>query len=629
MLIQAVRKADLDRTLVPQPEFRPFPAWENREAWEKIDGKTRAVYLETADALRGFAWPALPASLYMDFVRNGNRDAYETLYFQRRDHLLTLALAECMTGKRTYLDDLINGLWCVCEETTWVLPAHNNPFSNHHCPDLNALADAETRPVIDLFAAETASLLAWALFLLKGPLDQESPLIARRVAAEIHRRVLAPYLAYSDFHWMGLADDTPVNNWNPWINSNVLAAALIVCDAPQTRKQVFEKCARSAQRFLDGYAPDGGCDEGPSYFSVAGASTLDLLELMHAATGGAVSLYDNELIRNLPRYSMAMHIAGDYYVNFADSAARLYPDALLLWRAGEATRDGELVDYAKGLLNAGLAEQPDRPRRAGQVYRMLQNLFRYDPEQFKGAPQTETFQCYFSGIQVMTARERRNSVDGLFLAAKGGTNGESHNHNDIGNYLIYLNGQPCICDAGVETYTKKTFSGDRYDIWTMQSGYHNTAKVNGADQSAGAAFAASDVRYQSGQNPSLSLDMARAYPPQARIKRYRRSVTLHRDTGAVTVCDEISLDACGTPTVLPLLCAVQPQVRGDTILFAAGGGTLELALPAGCFRPSVETIPLADKRLRQAWDLPCLYRLLLTRTEACTSDAFTLRYRRL
>ncbi|MBE0601757.1 MAG: hypothetical protein IH607_08200, partial [Firmicutes bacterium] len=165
--------------------------------------------------------------------------------------------------------------------------------------------------------------------------------------------------------WMGFADGSPVNNWNPWINSNVLAAVLIVCDEPQERKQLVEKCARSTQRFVDSYAPDGGCDEGPAYFSVAGASVLDLLELMHAATNGAVDLYGNELIRHMPRYLMAMHIAGNYYVNFADADALLAPDALLLCRTGTATHDGELVSHAKGLLHAGFAEMPYARRRAG------------------------------------------------------------------------------------------------------------------------------------------------------------------------------------------------------------------------------------------------------------------------
>jgi hypothetical protein len=73
----------------------------------------------------------------------------------------------------------------------------------------------------------------------------------------------------------------------------------------------------------------------------------------------------------------------------------------------------------------------------------------------------------------MAAREKGGSIEGLYVAAKGGYNDESHNQNDAGHFIVYSDGQPPIIDVGVETYSTKTFSASRYDIWTMQSGYHN------------------------------------------------------------------------------------------------------------------------------------------------------------
>ena len=54
----------------------------------------------------------------------------------------------------------------------------------------------------------------------------------------------------------------------------------------------------------------------------------------------------------------------------------------------------------------------------------------------------------------------------MFVAAKGGFNNESHNHNDVGTFSLYVNTIPVIIDAGVGTYTKQTFGKDRYTIWT-------------------------------------------------------------------------------------------------------------------------------------------------------------------
>ncbi len=49
--------------------------------------------------------------------------------------------------------------------------------------------------------------------------------------------------------------------------------------------------------------------------------------------------------------------------------------------------------------------------------------------------------------------------------------GQPH-HNDTGSVTVYKKRSPLLIDVGVESYTKKTFSSRRYEIWTMQSRYH-------------------------------------------------------------------------------------------------------------------------------------------------------------
>ena len=118
-------------------------------------------------------------------------------------------------------------------------------------------------------------------------------------------------------------------------------------------------------------------------------------------------------------------------------------------------------------------------------------------------------------MQLMAARDAAGTTDGLYLAAWGGHNGQSHNHNDVGNFLVYQNGQAALIDVGRPTYTRQTFSSDRYKIWAMQSAYHNLPTVNGYMQEAGRQFAASQVRYHADDTVAeLQLDLAPAYPNQ-------------------------------------------------------------------------------------------------------------------
>src|SRR5690606_26636925 len=108
--------------------------------------------------------------------------------FGRRNKLIALALAECAEGQGRFTDEIANGVWLICEETYWGLPAH--VAMQRAGVDLPDAAE----PTVDLFAAETATALAYIQALLGGALDSVSPLIRPRIAAEIDRRILTPNL---------------------------------------------------------------------------------------------------------------------------------------------------------------------------------------------------------------------------------------------------------------------------------------------------------------------------------------------------------------------------------------------------------------------------------------------------
>jgi hypothetical protein len=72
------------------------------------------------------------------------------------------------------------------------------------------------------------------------------------------------------------------------------------------------------------------------------------------------------------------------------------------------------------------------------------------------------------------------------MAAKAGHNAESHNQNDVGSFIVALDGRPLIIDVGVGVYTRQTFGPGRYEIWTMRSSWHNVSEVDQVLQAAGA-----------------------------------------------------------------------------------------------------------------------------------------------
>jgi hypothetical protein len=605
-------------------EFSPFPAYSEREAWVSLPEKVKDRYCSEAKKLLNCEWPTLTASLYLEFSRSGNRSEFEGRYFGRRYKLLTLLLAECISGSGEYLDKIIDGVWLIAEESTWVPPAHLDKSKVMPSSLANELPYPGEEPYVDLFAAETAALFSWVYYFLGEALAARAPLLVKRMEWEVERRIFLPFLNHNNFSWMGLADDKPVNNWNPWINSNLLSAFLIFAKSFPRFQEGINKTIASINRFIDGYAEDGGCDEGSGYFSKAAASLFDFIEELNQITDASY-LYRSSKLRNMAAYIHKVYIAGNYFVNFADAAPEAHIPIALMQRTGEKIGDADLCNFAAWLQKSNSDKGEFLAERGFSIYRLLADIFTPPPSADKEAAPVLPEVSWFPGIQVVCARDNSGGAtdSGLFFAAKGGHNNESHNHNDIGNFILYCDGAPVVIDAGVETYTKFTFNEKRYSLWTMQSCYHNTPAINGRDQLYGLEYRASDVIFSHDAGTvKLSMDIADAYPGDAGIQSYKREFIFRRNE-SLLVTDTYLLGECAAPPVLHLLCREKPRTAGTGLLL---GGTVQLEFDAAALDSALDEIPLTDPKMAADWHKDKLYRLRLTVTSAAKSGEVKLRF---
>ena len=213
---------------------------------------------------------------------------------------------------------------------------------------------------------------------------------------------------------------------------------------------------------------------------------------------------------------------------------------------------------------------------------------------------------WLPSVQVLVAREQDGSTAGLALAAKGGHNGEHHNHNDVGSFIVAVDGVPVIVDAGRPTYTAATFGPERYTIWTMQSAWHSVPEPRGTQQGSGPEFRADDVAAAiADAETTLSLDLARAYPPVG-VAEWRRTVALHRGTGRGRVVIEdawrIEPGADSRPTSLHLLVAgeITPVEDGVRVTPIGGARPIRIRWAAGIRNAIVERV-LDDPMLSDVW----------------------------
>ena len=602
----------------------PYPDWSDREGWASLLGNDAARIVAEGEKYLDYEWKVIPATAYIEYERSGERKIMENPLEANRKALNTLIMAELAEGKGRFIDQLANGLWMSCQMTSWVLSAHNPRQSSGR-----ALPDPREH-IIDLVSAQYGATVAVAWHFFRDGFDKLDPSINYCIEDAVRTRILDPYFDESVRKanwWMadGWQPGQIINNWNPWCNSNVLLCFLLM-ETDQTRlDEAVAMSVKSVDRFMNFVKSDGACEEGPSYWGHAAGKMFDYLSVLYDATDGKVSLFGNPQVRSMGEYISRSYIGNSYVVNFADATAKMIPDIYLTYRFGKKAGSREMMDFALYLLYsdgsfrlpsvplgndtyrsletarilAGMTEEAEALRLRAETCPAEELL----PELRKSVPAgswyPETEFCYL------------RDGSGNFLAAKGGFNNESHNHNDVGTFIFYSDDSPLFVDAGVGTYTKKTFSNERYTIWSMQSSWHSLPLINGVPQSYGGRYRSSDVSCNLAKG-EFSLDISGAYPAEAACKAWKRSYRLGK--GRLTIRDSFTLAdrrAADVENFLVLGDVYLPgeeyeidgkrsRVRSGQVVIIGERAAAELSFSKG-LTPSVDTMVLDDPRLASVW----------------------------
>ncbi len=610
--------AQLKTILVPQTLWTPFPKISDRNGWLKADKNMMNAFLQKAVTYLNYEWPSLPATKSLLIERTGDRSEYETISFKKREVLGTLLLAEIYENKGKFIDPIINGVWSICEESFWGAPAHLPKTKAY-----SGLMDVSA-PFVELFCAETSTFLSWVDYFVGDKLDAVSPQIRKRIYYEVNNRIFLPLMT-NPHGWMTKnANGRPPNNWNPWICSNWLNATLLLEKDETKRINMVAKILTVLDEFVNPYPNDGGCDEGPGYWGAAAASLYDNIAMLNLASNNSFNYaFADDKIKNMGRFIYRAQIGKEYFLNFADADPKPGMAANMIYRYGKDINDSDMMKFG-----AFYRKPEDGSINRFQYFRNLFALFIQDEYRaaLQGLPLPAN--VWLPDLQVMLARDKEGTSDGLFIAAKGGNNDESHNHNDIGNYVIYYNGLPVLIDVGRGTYTRKTFSDKRYEIWYNCSNFHNTPTVNGETQISGASFKANNVKYKEDKTfAEFSLDIARAYSEKAMINSWQRTIRLNRGKN-VEVNDNISLEKADKITEHLMTCYPSEVIKPGEVVIHYQLNTSEakdfvIQYNSKKLQATIEKIPLVameDKGILEKWG-DNIYRINFNAFELKKKDA--------
>ena len=423
--------------------------------------------------------PATTYSLYREYQRTGAREPYQQPYYDKRTLLTQEALAAWLDQEDSRLPRICDLIWSICEETTWVLPAHERG-----------------KRTIDLFAAETGTELAHVDLLLNSRLPDE---IRERIREEVSRRILDPYLeAGETYSWKSGSD-----NWTGVCAGSIGEQFLLLEPDLDRQAQALAMVIRQLYRYLDrGFEGDGGCLEGLGYWNYGLYHYVAFAEMLRARTGGRIDLMAHPKLVLIARYPASVVLGPGLFASFSDSSPAASVMPYLAARLAERTGETTLPALAGDSVSWRLVTT-------------LRNLLWWDGRNPPFPAITDVI-LPRSGFARLTATLGGQEA---VLTAKAGHNDEPHNHNDVGSFILRVGGVIYLCDPGAGRYSRAYFSANRYDNLFASSYGHSVPRIDGRTQPHGRKY--SGTPEQDGEK-GLRIDFTRAWDVPALQSAVRR-----------------------------------------------------------------------------------------------------------
>jgi hypothetical protein len=313
------------------------------------------------------------------------------------------------------------------------------------------------------------------------------------------------------------------HNWNLVCNGGMIVGALAVLDEePQTAQALLGEARRSIRDGLAAFAPDGGWEEGPSYWTYATRYTALALASLQTALGTDWSLRKAPGLGAIGLFRIYAAGPTDLAFNFGDSSAAVGNSAALGWFAQTYNRP----EYAA-------FEQKEIGRDVGA----------FDLVWYRGAVDEKTIarlplDAVFNGVGVVSMRSAWNDPNALYIAAKGGSNQAHHGHLDQGSFVLDALGERWAIDMGSDNYELKDYFGSkRGQYYRVMTRGHNTITIDNHNQDT--RRSAEVIAFEPGERSSRALiDMSRLYDDDA--SHVERGIEMI-DRKQVLIQDEVEL----------------------------------------------------------------------------------------
>lgn len=529
LLTTRLSHEQLETELRKTPLASALPAFGDAR-WEKA--ATQPAIRRQAEQFVDFATaeasqplPQLTPAMFRAYEESGERGTFDRCYLERRRLLGQAAVAALLRPDDSTLRDALFRRWeKTLQESSWTGNIHKASDPEADKPDLKATEAAAT--LAEICAA----------------FRQVAPSSLVEQTEQRLQRMLGQYIASSDppETWF-----TARSNWNAVCHYGIVSIGLNLPTSPKKLAEMFFRMSQWLPYYLEGFPADGGCSEGPAYWSYGFSRFAWLNHAVETASAGRWSLIEGDAhIPKIAQFGIRMFVPPEGQINFADAPANGQPCPALISYLADRLGRTDLIVAARELWRLHLNSVPNwRARNTRRLHFLqLSRRFLFAPATLHKTrtPRWPVRQFYLPQLQIWNIRGVELDGKQWSVAAKGGHNNEAHNHNDCGSYVVHLDGLPLIAELGMPQYDKRFFGPHRYDSLAAGSQGHSVPLVNGLAQIPGESAASAVLGHS--LNPGyFSLDLTRCYPEAGGHQRITRTFTLERQPFRLIIEDAFQL----------------------------------------------------------------------------------------
>ena len=505
---------------------------------------TKLLWEQGADKLADIEnIPHLTYTTYRNVQRFTDRLPFQAVRGDRRTKT-ALAAMKVVLGDDNFVNLLHDYVWVTCEETNWMLPQVDHMG-------------------IELRVPATALDLAEIIVGLSDKIEDRAQ---QRVRQEIEDRVFTPYLRHPrGYHWY-----TGTNNWNGVINGSIGCSFLLLERDTERLARALEIVLLGLDAFLEtAFEPDGSSAEGTGYWMYGLSNFICFSEMLRNRTRGEIDLLATDRLKQIATYPVDVMLSPGRYFPYSDcrESVSLQPGLVtrLIERSGVES------------LRAALAEPAGVSLDLGHFHNTWRNTIWWDGQR---PDQTPLEDVWLQESDVVRAVSKTEAGSPITLAVKASHNGVSHNHNDIGSFVLHVDGETLLCDPESGLYDLYRRHGHDANLFANSIG-HSVPKIGDTPQSRGKTWGGHITSFSTdGGEKRIEMEYAGAYDVEE-LEGLERCITLKGQEAVIE--DRATFTGAGQDLEEAIVTWIEPNVEGATatIVGERHEVTLTIEEPAG------------------------------------------------